>query len=160
MRLLKWIIFAIFAILLQTQFSFLGRFFSGTVIIVYFFGLRSRLKLSAFAWTANKVEVTGVVYGALVGIVEDVITGSVIGPGLLSKGLIGLLTPIVFTDFIFKWTPLWGGIAIVLFTLLDGAVIVATQTYFAGIHISGISLIQIFLLRSIMNAPFGVLLKP
>ncbi|MBZ0157109.1 MAG: hypothetical protein K8I29_12965 [Alphaproteobacteria bacterium] len=159
-RFLKWISVAVLAILVQAQLSFLSGFFSVSLILVYFFGLRSRLKLSAFEWSGNKVEMKSVLYGALVGLMEDIFTGSIIGPGLLSKGLIGLLTPVAFTDLVFKWTPLWGGIVIVLFTLLDGAVLVGARTYFTGIHIGTMGLLQIFLLRSLVSLPFGILLKP
>ncbi|MFO0754610.1 MAG: hypothetical protein U0411_14950 [Thermodesulfovibrionales bacterium] len=159
-RFLKWIVFAVLAILVQTQLSFLSGFFSASLILVYFFGLRTRLKLSAYEWSGNKVELESVLYGALVGMVEDVFTGSLIGPGLLSKGLIGLLTPVAFTDLVFKWTPLWGGIVIVLFTLLDGVVVIGSRTFFTGIQVSLPVLLQLFLVRSLAGLPFGILLRP
>lgn len=160
MRFLMWLFFTALAVLVQSQISGIGSSFSAPLILVYVFGIRSCRKVSVFEYSGNKVEVSGVVFGALVGLMEDVLSGSIIGPGVLSKGLIGFLSPIVFTDLVFKWTPLWGGIAIVVFTLMDGMVMAGSRVFFTGLHLGGMTLVQLFLFRSLVSIPFGILLKP
>src|SRR5208337_5275496 len=122
--------------LLQTQCSFFWDFSNLTVILVYYFGLKSCQRNSDRAYSGSKSEFESVAFGVIIGWMEDVISGSIIGPGILSKGLLGLMTPFFFTDMIFKWTQLWGAIIVVVFTSFDGAVIIGSRTLFTGIHVT------------------------
>jgi cell shape-determining protein MreD len=160
MNALKWIVLALLVFLLQTQFYFMRYFSNLTVILVYYFGLKSQQRNSDRDYSGSKAEFESVAFGVIIGLMEDVISGSIIGPGLLSKGLLGLMTPVVFTDMIFKWTPLWGAIVIIIFTLFDGMVVVCSRIMFTGIHVSGATLFQAMFVQSIMNIPFGIFLLP
>ena len=160
MNVLKWILLAGLVFLLQTQCPFIREFSNLTVILVYYFGLKSHQRNSGRDYSGSKAEFESVVFGVIIGGMEDVISGSIIGPGILSKGLLGLMTPVVFTDIIFKWTPLWGAIIIVIFTLFDGIVVVCTRVMFTGIHVTGAILFQTMCVQSITNMPFGILLRP
>ncbi len=160
MNALKWILLAVLVFLLQTQSPFIRDFSNLTVILVYYFGLKSHQRNSDRDYSGSKAEFESVVFGVIIGLMEDVISGSIIGPGILSKGLLGLMTPVVFTDMIFKWTPLWGAVIVVIFTLLDGTVVVCSRMMFAGIHVTGASLFQVMCVQSVMNIPFGILLRP
>jgi hypothetical protein len=160
MNALKWMLLAVFVFLLQTQCTFIKDFFNLTVILVYYFGLKNHQHNYDKDYSGNKAGFESMAFGVIIGLTEDVISGSVIGPGLLSKGLLGFMTPIVFTDMVFKWTPLWGAIIIVIFTLLDGTVVIGSRVLFTGIHVTGAVLFRIICLQSIMSTPFGVLLRP
>jgi hypothetical protein len=160
MRFLIWIFFTALAVLVQSQLSSIVGFFSAPLVIVYFFGLKSRQKVSVFEYSGSKAGVSSVLFGAFVGLMEDALSGAIIGPGMLSKGLVGFLSPMVFTDVVFRWTPLWGGIAIAVFSLLDGAVTAGARVFFTGVHLGGMTLIQLFLIRALVSVPFGIVLKP
>ena len=160
MNALKWILLVVLVFLLQTQISFIRDFSNLTVILVYYFGLKSHQRNSDRDYSGSKSEFESVAFGVIIGLMEDVISGSIIGPGILSKGLLGLMTPIVFTDMIFKWTPLWGAIVVVIFTLFDGVVMACSRIIFTGIHVTGALLFQAMCVQSIMNMPFGILLRP
>ena len=160
MNALKWILLTVLVFLLQTQCYFIRDFSNLTVVLVYYFGLKSHQRNSDRDYSGSKSELESVAFGVIIGLMEDVISGSIIGPGLLSKGLLGLMTPVVFTDMIFKWTPLWGVIIVIIFTLFDGMVIVCSRIMFTGIHVTGATLVQVMCVQSIMNMPFGILLRP
>jgi hypothetical protein len=160
MNALKWILLALLVFLLQTQCYFIRDFSNLTVILVYYFGLKSHQRNLDRNYSGNRSEFESVAFGVIIGLMEDVISGSIIGPGLLSKGLLGLMTPVVFSDIIFKWTPLWGAIIVVIFTLFDGIVVVCSRIMFTGIHVTGAIILQAMCVQSIMNMPFGILLRP
>ncbi|HEX8948034.1 MAG TPA: hypothetical protein VF790_03675 [Dissulfurispiraceae bacterium] len=160
MKVLKWMACVVFVFLLQTQFFFLRDFLNIPVLLAYYFGLRSLEVVSAREYSSSRAEIGSVLFGAAVGLVEDVLSGSIIGPGLLSKGFIGFMTPVIFTSLVFKWTPLWGGIITVLFTLMDGMILTGTRVLFTGIHVSGIGIFQILLIQALLNLPFGLVLRP
>src|SRR5208337_373936 len=143
-----------------TQCYFIRHFSNLTVVLVYYFGLKSHQRNADRDFSGSKSEFESVAFGVIIGLMEDVISGSIIGPGLLSKGLLGLMTPVVFTDMIFKWTPLWGAITVVIFTLFDVMVVVCSRIMFTGIHVSGAILFQAMCVQSIINMPFGILLQP
>jgi hypothetical protein len=160
MKTLKWIFLAVLVFLLQTQSFFIKDFFNLSVVLVYYFGLKSYRRNADYDYSGSKAGIESVVFGVIIGLTEDVISGSIIGPGLLSKGLLGLMTPIVFTDMVFKWTPLWGAIIVVIFSLLDGMVVIGSRILFTGIHVTGAALFQIICVQSLMSMPFGMLLRP
>ncbi|MBF0557779.1 MAG: hypothetical protein HQL08_03250 [Nitrospirae bacterium] len=160
MNSLKWILLAVLVFLLQTQCTFIKDYLNLTVVLVYYFGLKNHQQNYDKDYSGNKAGLESMAFGVIIGLTEDVISGSIIGPGLLSKGLLGLMTPLVFTDMVFKWTPLWGAIIAVIFTLLDGTVVIGSRMLFTGIHITGAVLFRIICLQSVMSTPFGLLLRP
>ncbi len=160
MRILKWMLLAAAIFLLQTQFSFFNGSLNLTVTLVYLFGLTTLQNISARDYSGSKADLECVAFGAAVGLAEDILSGSIIGPGILGKGLVGFLTPVIFTSVIFRWTPLWGGIIIVIFTVLDGIIMCSSRALFTGISLSSSTLVQVLVIQSAMNIPFGVILKP
>lgn len=160
MKILKWLFLIVLVFLLQTQFYLLKDFFNITVALVYFFGLKSLRNVSAREYSSSRIEVESIIFGIAVGLAEDILSGSIIGPGLLSKGIIGLITPVIFTSMVFKWTPLWGVIIIAIFTILDGVIVMGSRVLFTGIHLTGVNVLQMLLIQPIMNIPFGIFLKP
>ncbi|HXW69769.1 MAG TPA: hypothetical protein VEJ88_09215 [Dissulfurispiraceae bacterium] len=160
MNALKWILLTLLVFLLQTQCYFIRDFSDLPVILVYYFGMKSHQRNSDRDYSGTKPELESVAFGVIIGFMEDVLSGSLIGPGLLSKGLVGLMTPVIFTDMIFKWTPLWGAITVIIFTLFDGMAVVGSRIIFTGIHVNGAILFQAICVQSIMNIPFGILLRP
>ncbi|MCL0050020.1 hypothetical protein M1M87_01260 [Thermodesulfovibrionales bacterium] len=99
-------------------------------------------------------------FGAGVGLLEDIISGSIIGPGVFSKGLIGLFSVVVFTDVIFKWTPLIGVVIIIILTIADGSIIVGLRVFLDNININIFNVFQAIFIQTAFNMPFGIILKP
>ena len=107
----------------------------------------------------RKREIKGMFFGAVIGTIEDSLSGSFVGPNLLSKGLIGYLSSLVYSRF-FMWTPLLGMISIFVLTSIDGAVVFIARSFFDKIPVSIGSAAFIILIQSLLNAPLGILLKP
>lgn len=160
MKILKWVLLTAFIFLLQTQFTTLKDFLNITVTLVYYFGLRCLQNISARDYSVNKVIIASTAFGAAVGLAEDIITGPILGPGVLSKGLVGFITPAIFTSVVFRWTPLWGGIILVLLTVLDGVALAGSRILFTGIQISGITVFHLLVVQPLMNIPFGMVVRP
>ncbi len=107
----------------------------------------------------RKREVRGMFFGALIGIVEDSLSGAFIGPNLLSKGLIGYLSSFVYSRF-FIWTPLLGIISISVLTIIDSTVVFISRSIFDKIPVSMGSAAFIIAIQSLLNAPLGIFLRP
>lgn len=160
MKILKWILLAAFIFLLQTQFSSLKDYLNITVTLVYYFGLRCLQNISARDYSVNKVVLESTAFGIAVGLAEDILSGPIIGPVVLSKGMVGFITPVIFTNVVFRWTPLWGGIVLVILTVLDGVALAGSRVLFTGIQVSGVTVFHILVVQALMNIPFGIILKP
>ncbi|MEW5746302.1 MAG: hypothetical protein AB1805_12795 [Nitrospirota bacterium] len=160
MKALKWVLLAAAVFLIQTQFSSLKGLVNGTVILVYLFGLKSRQEIATHGYTSTRAELESTLFGMAVGLVEDLLSGSIIGPGVLSKGLLGLTASIVFTDLVFRWTPLWGGVILAVFTSLDGGMLIGTRVFFTGVEVGSVTALQVLLIQPLMNIPFGIIIKP
>jgi hypothetical protein len=157
---LKWAVLAALVFLLQTQSVYIRELSNLTVLLVYCFGLKTHHYSNVRNFGINKIGFDSVVFGVTIGLIEDGMSGSIIGPGVVSKGLMGLVTPAVFTDLIFEWTPLWGAIVVIVFTFMDGVVMTGSRILFTGIHVTAASFFQILVVQSFINMPFGALLKP
>jgi rod shape-determining protein MreD len=103
-------------------------------------------------------EVKGLLFGSLIGIIEDSLSGNLLGPHLLSKGLIGYLAAFLYGK-IFVWTPVLGIMTIMVLTAADSFVVYTARSVF-GTMPSGIGAAAfIIAMQSVMNAPFGIFLK-
>jgi rod shape-determining protein MreD len=107
----------------------------------------------------RKGEVKGMFSGSLIGIVEDSLSGAFLGPNLLSKGLIGYLSSFIYSRF-FVWTPVLGIISIFLLTLTDGFIVFLSRSIFDKMPANIGAAAFIILFQSLLNAPFGMFLKP
>lgn len=160
MKTIIWAVLTLAVFLLQTQSAFFFSPLSFTVILVYFFGLDSIHKGPSRELYGIMPEFESAVFGAAVGLAEDVISGSIIGPGILSKGLIGFLTPLLFSNVIFRWTPAWSGVVIFLFSVLDGVILVGSRAVFTEISIQGIHALKSVAVQAVIGVPFAMMLKP
>jgi len=107
----------------------------------------------------RKKEFKGMFFGSLIGIVEDSLSGTFLGPNLLSKGLVGYLSSFVYSRF-FIWTPLLGIISIFVLTSIDSTVVFISRSFFDKIPVSTGSAAFIIAIQSLLNAPLGIFLKP
>ena len=160
MKFFKWMFWAGAAFLLQTQFSFsLGRP-NITVVLVYYYGLTSVAGLNSRDIRGSRPEIESVAFGALVGLAEDVISGPLLGPSLLSKGLIGFLTPLLFMDVIFRWTPLWAGMIVSLFTVMDGVIVIGAGMVFGDLNVNMTHAVRELAFQVLINILLSMGLRP
>jgi rod shape-determining protein MreD len=103
-------------------------------------------------------EVKGLLIGSLIGIMEDSLSGSLLGPHLLSKGLTGYVAAYLSGKF-FGWTPVLGVLVVMALTVADGILTFGARSIF-GTPPTGIgAAIFIVAMQSLFNAPFGFFLK-
>ncbi|MCE5312379.1 MAG: hypothetical protein LLF86_04420 [Nitrospiraceae bacterium] len=157
MSIYKWIAFLplVFGLQVLVKNYFFQVNFA--LAIVYIFSIKTVSERSGFA--SVKPEAKSTLFGVTVGLAEDALSGSIIGPAILSKGLAGYLSCTAFSDLIFKWTPLWGALAIGLLTLLDGFVIVTMRNIFSGLSISGPGSFASVFYQALINLPFGLFVR-
>jgi hypothetical protein len=155
------VVFIFFCFLVQTQISFFGIPLNLTLAAVYIFGLKNLPRQTiGSGYMGIGPELKTTLLGASVGLAEDIISGSIIGPAFFSKGMIGLASVIIFNDVLFRWTPFWGGIVIAIFTVVDGAVITVMKMVFGSLHINPVNLLLHLLVQAAVNIPFGMIFKP
>lgn len=161
MTLAVWIIAAILALLLQPKLSPFESPLNLSVAVVYAFGIKNAIQHSSATGSADvSAEIKATFFGAAVGLIEDGMTGSVIGPNVLSKGLTGFISSFVFRDIFFLWESSLGGIVLCLLTMADGIVDVGARLLFSNTVIGGRAVVELIMIQAIMNIPIGLLVKP
>jgi rod shape-determining protein MreD len=143
---LLWAAILLFAFVLQGSISFFDISPNLTVILACYAGIKKR-------------EVKGMLIGSVIGIIEDSLSGAFLGPHLLSKGLIGYLSSLTYSRF-FIWTPLLGIITMSALTFIDGLIIFASRSIFDRMPASFLVALFMILIQSLLNAPFGFILRP
>jgi hypothetical protein len=161
MTLAVWFIVAILALLFQPKLSLFEYPPNLSVAVVYAFGIKNALQHSAASSSADvSSEIKATIFGAAVGLIEDCMTGSMIGPNILSKGLTGFISSFVFRDIFFLWESSLGSIVLCLLTMADGIVVVGSRLLFSNTVIGGRAVVELIIIQAIMNIPIGLLVKP
>lgn len=133
--------------LLESRISIFGAQPNLTAAVVYYFGLKNG---------ATK----GLLFGAMIGIIGDGISGGILGPGMLGKGFVGFFSSFMSGGSFFRWTPLLGMIGIFFLTAFDGIIVFFSRAIFEHMPTSITSAISIALISAELNSFFGVFLKP
>ncbi len=144
--LLLWMAVIAGVFLLQSLLSAGSLRLNLTLLPVYYLGLR-------------RGEVPGVAAGLPVGFLEDALSGQIIGPGMLGKGMIGVLSTYVSGSF-FIWTPLLGILSIFALTVVDETVIYTSLSLFSQPPVPLRDFVVTVLIKALVNAPFGGLIRP
>lgn len=146
MKVLLWAAIGFLAFLAQASISLFDITPNLTIVLAFYAG-------------AREGEIKGLFYGSLTGTVEDSLSEAFLGPHLLSKGLAGYLSSLVYSRF-FIWTPLLGVISITIFTFADGIIVFMLRSIFDRMPANVGAALYVILIQSLMNAPFGLFLKP
>ncbi|VAX30847.1 hypothetical protein MNBD_NITROSPIRAE02-83 [hydrothermal vent metagenome] len=117
-----------------------------TLLLVYYFGLK-------------KGDLQGVAVGIPVGFLEDALSGQLIGPGMMGKGLAGIL-PSYLSDGFFIWTPLFGMFAVFTLTVFDETVVYTSLSLFSQSPAPFRDFLALTFVKALINAPFGWLIRP
>ncbi|MBA4372950.1 MAG: rod shape-determining protein MreD [Thermodesulfovibrio sp.] len=147
MRYAAWLLAAFCALLLQGRVSVLGIVPNLTVLLAFYAGIR---------YGANQ----GLLAGLLIGFVEDSLSGSLIGPNMLAKGLVGYVAAFFITGGLFRWTPLLGVFSVSALTLAGNIVTVLAKTLFDKMPGSIASIIFISVMQALLNAMAGAFMRP
>ncbi|HTR45178.1 MAG TPA: hypothetical protein VMH06_05655 [Thermodesulfovibrionales bacterium] len=134
------------ALVLQTTVTFYGLSPALTTLVAYYVGISSG-------------AAKGTLFGSLLGMVEDSISGGMIGPNLLGKGMVGL-----FSSFLsggpFRWSPLLGTLALFILTVLEGVLVFIVKGVYEALPAPPARAALILALQGALNACAGVLIKP
>lgn len=147
MKILVWISIVLAAFVLQTTVSFLGVSPNITVLLAYYLGIRHG-------------EVRGMFAGMIIGIAEDSIALSLIGPHMLSKAAIGFLSSRLISGGFFRWTPLLGLFSIIAFTAIDNSLVFFSKTLFERLPADPSGAVYITIMQALLNAVAGIFIKP
>jgi len=143
---LLWAVITFFILIIQSSVSLFDVAPNLTVVVASYAGIR-------------KGQIKGMLLGALIGIVEDSLSGAFLGPHFLSKGLIGYLSSVIYGK-LFIWTPMLGVIAISVLTLMDSSVVFILRSIFDRMPVSFGAAAFIITIQLLFNAPLGILLRP
>jgi len=146
MKYLIWIFIIILAFIIQGSVSLYYITPNLTVVLAYYAGVKLR-------------EVKGLFLGGFIGLMEDSLTGILLGPNLLSKGLIGYFASFMYNRFLL-WTPVLGITSVFVFTLADGLIVYIMQSIFAKVPVDPGTALLVISLQALLNAPFGLFIKP
>ena len=160
MTLVAWIFVAVAAMIFQSKISLFGYPLNLSVVIVYAFGISQSIQQSASRSVSVSAEIKSVIFGAAVGILEDGMTGTVMGPNLLGKGFAGFVSSFIFRDVFFQWDSVLGGIVLCLLTVADGFIVIGARLIFSNAAVGGWAVSRLIVLQAIMNIPLGLLIRP
>ncbi len=133
-----------------------------TIILQTFLSLwRVRLNLTilpVYFISLKRGTTEGTAFGALTGLLEDILSGGIIGPSLLSKGLSGMIISYIPGVF-YYWRPMIGLVSMVLITVFDDIVVYICLSLFAGQPVPFGNFVSLTLGRALFNAPFGLFFR-
>lgn len=145
MKYLLWAVITFLTFGLQGSISLFDITPNFTVVLACYAGIREG-------------EGKGLLLGSLIGMVEDSLSGGLFGPHLLSKGLTGYFSALLYSK-IFVWTPLLGVITAIVFTMADSFAVYTARSIFADMPSRFGAAAIIMAVQSLINAPFGFFLR-
>ncbi|MFH1014807.1 MAG: rod shape-determining protein MreD [Nitrospirota bacterium] len=134
------------AFLLESRISIFGAQPDLAAAIAYYFGLKNG-------------ETKGMLFGSFIGLIGDSLSGGILGPNILGKGMVGFLSAFMSGNF-FRWTPVLGVIGISLLTALNGIIVFLSKTLFEHMPTSIPSAISIIFTAALINSLFGIFMRP
>lgn len=146
MKVFIFIFLVLSALVVQSKLSVMGIPPALTVIVPYYMGLRGGAR-------------KGMITGTMIGMIEDSLSGNVLGPHLLGKGLTGFSSSLL-SGSLFRWTPLLGIIGLFSLTVVDGLTVFITKTIFNIQFIPVSRLMTTVLFQGVLNSLAGMFLKP
>ena len=146
LEFLVWVLVTIIVFILQTNLSIFGFSLNLTVLVPLYVGLK-------------RSPEKGLLVGACIGLIEDSLSNTIIGPNILSKGTIGFLAPLL-SGRLFIWTPLFGMVVFFIMTLLDSIIIYGCrEIFFLQPALFKHSMAKMGA-QALLNAPVGYFIKP
>lgn len=147
MKYLWWLLLICLVFLLQNSMSILSVSPNLTLLVVYFIGIRY-----GGTW--------GLLMGALIGSLEDILASSMIGPNMLAKGAAGFLSASFLSGNVLIWTPFFGTIAVALLTFMSSSIVFLSLSVFSKPPTHPSSALFTAIMQSLMNALAGIFMRP
>ena len=147
MKYFWWALLIFLAFLLQNSISILAVSPNLTVLVVYFIGIR-------YGGTR------GLLSGVLIGALEDSLSSAMLGPNMLAKGMVGLLSAAFLSGNFLIWTPLLGTVAVALLTFTGNTVVFLSLTLFDKLPSHPATALFTATMQSLMNALAGIFMRP
>lgn len=152
MEYILWLIITSTVFIVQTQITILDNPLNITTALVFAYGIRNITKNPHVkGYWSGKGEIKSVLFGGIIGAIEDGLSNSIIGPSILSKALIGFASTYVFSDIFFKWTYITGASVLALLTIFDNIVIVSLRLLMTEISINSLILYEMVLIQVAVN---------
>lgn len=156
-----WTAYFCLAFLLQAVFSPLLAPLNLTVVLVGLFGRAAAHHFTdQHGFSSHHAEYAASSFGMLCGFVEDLLAGGLLGPGMLAKALIGYLSAVVFSDVLFRWIPVFGGLTMILFTVLDWGCALGARVAFGTAATIPFATFQPLVVQCIGNGIVGMMIRP
>lgn len=146
MKILLFVCITVVIFVIQSKLSVFGIPLALTVTIPYYIGLR-------------KGEKQGLLIGSLIGMIEDSLSGNILGPHFLGKGIVGFSASL-FSGSFFRWTPILGILGIFTLTVIDGLSVFLTKTIFNIQFIPAPRMVTTVLVQGLLNTMAGIFLRP
>ncbi|MBE0427131.1 MAG: hypothetical protein IBX72_10885 [Nitrospirae bacterium] len=146
MNYILWAVIIFFTIIIQGSVSLFDVTPNFTAVLAYYLGVK-------------RGKINGMFFGSFIGIVEDSLSYTFLGPNLLSKGMIGYLSSLISSK-LFIWTPVLGIISISILTITDSFIVFVSRSVFDIMPVSIGVAVFIILIQSLLNAPLGIFIKP
>ena len=147
MSYLLWALIFFMAFLLQAKISLLSVTPNITAILAYYAGIK---------YGQNR----GVIFGLLIGAIEDSLSSPILGPNMLGKGLVGFSSSFFVSGGILVWTPLLGMLGIALLTVIDNSVVFLSLSIFDKPPTNPGSILFITIMQTLLNSAAGMFIKP
>lgn len=144
---LGYTLLIVLSFVLEAKVRVLGIMPSVSTLIVYSIGLRNG-------------HLKGLAFGALIGIVSDSLSGGMLGPNLLGKGVAGYFSASLTGLLFFRWTPFIGIIGAGTATIIDRAVSFISISIFHGMSTSVLHALYFILGQAVLNSVVGLFIRP
>jgi len=145
-RILLVLIAVTLLFMVQILFTSRGSPLNLLILPVYVAGLRSGYQ-SGF-WT-----------GILIGFMEDALTGGILVPSILSKGVAGVAASSMFGR-VFIWRPFTGAVAVAVLTVLDESIRFLMLAFFFSLPATPGELLLYSIISSLILMPAGYVVRP
>ncbi len=123
-------------------------------------GFRTDLvTLVVYRYALTSTPARGMLFGSVLGAAEDALSGMMIGPALLGKGLVGFASPFLSRGF-FRWTPVLGFLGPFALTIVGGLAEYASLSIFEDIKGGFVPGIALLIAQGALNGFIGILLRP
>lgn len=161
MNPLFWALLTGLAFVVQTVVSTVLIPLNLTVVLVALFGRASAHHYTEqHGFSGVRAEYAAAGFGLFVGLFEDLISGALVGSGMLSKGLTGFLSAMIFSDVLFRWTPVFGAAAMIALTGLDWLCLLGVRAFFAPPPLMPGATMQAVVLQVVLSGILGMALRP
>lgn len=146
MTYILWAAIILLTLIIQGRLSLFDVTPNFTSVLAYYAGIREG-------------GMRGLFLGSIIGTVEDSLSGTFLGPNLLSKGLVGYFSSFMSGSF-FRWTPILGIIGISVLTVIDSTLVFMARSFFDRMPASVGAAILMIAIPPLINAPLGIFLRP